>query len=101
MASAACKKPDGVPVELNVATIFWAMMALFPIPVTITRPFDPKIRAMQLKKSESTDFVKFAIAADSSVIVLIATAFNPRVFFKAQFFKNICLIPIDYTYICI
>jgi len=30
----------GVPVELNVATILVAILALLPIPVTITRPLD-------------------------------------------------------------
>ena len=43
MASAACKNIDGVPVEFNVATIFCAIMALFPIPVTTNLPFDSKI----------------------------------------------------------
>ena len=38
MASAACMKMAGVPVEFSVATIFCPMMALFPIPVTIMRP---------------------------------------------------------------
>jgi hypothetical protein len=43
MASAACIKTAGVPVELKVATIFVAMFALFPIPVTTTRPLEFKI----------------------------------------------------------
>jgi hypothetical protein len=42
------------------------------------------MRAIQLKKSESTDFFKFDMAVASSVIVLIATAFNALLFFKAQ-----------------
>ena len=33
----------GVPVEFNVATILLAIMALFPIPVMMTRPLDLKI----------------------------------------------------------
>ena len=40
MASAACIKIDGVPVEFRVATIFEAMMALFPIPEIITLPLE-------------------------------------------------------------
>jgi hypothetical protein len=38
MASAACMKTAGVPVELKVATSFCAIMALFPMPLTITLP---------------------------------------------------------------
>ena len=38
MASAACINTAAVPVEFNVATIFIAITALFPIPVIITLP---------------------------------------------------------------
>jgi len=38
MASAACIKIAGVPVEFRVATILLAIMALFPIPVITTLP---------------------------------------------------------------
>ena len=38
MASAACMKMAGVPVEFSVATIFCPMMALLPMPVTMMRP---------------------------------------------------------------
>jgi hypothetical protein len=60
-------------------------MALFPIPVTITLPFERRIREIQFKKSESTDLIKFVMAVASFVIVLIATAFKALLFFKAQF----------------
>jgi hypothetical protein len=40
MASAACIKMAGVPVEFIVATIFEAMIALLPIPLITTRPSD-------------------------------------------------------------
>ncbi len=53
MASAACMKIAGVPVELNVATIFSAIIALFPMPVTITLPFMLKRVSTQLVKLES------------------------------------------------
>jgi len=33
-------KIDGVPVEFNVATILEPIIALFPIPLTITLPLD-------------------------------------------------------------
>ena len=43
IASAACINIDGVPVELSVATILFPMIALLPIPVMMTLPFDSKI----------------------------------------------------------
>ena len=51
----------GVPVELNVATIFCAILALLPIPVTITLPFDFKISSTALIKSSVTELLKFLI----------------------------------------
>ena len=43
MASAACMKIAGVPVEFKVATILVAMLALLPIPVTTTLPLLSKM----------------------------------------------------------
>ena len=40
MASAACINTEGVPVEFRVATILFAIMALFPMPVIMTRPLE-------------------------------------------------------------
>ena len=37
MASAGCRKRDGVPVEAKVAEIFWPIRPLLPMPVTTTR----------------------------------------------------------------
>ena len=54
MASAACMNKAGVPVELNVDTIFWAMTALLPIPVTTTLPVAEKIISTALTKSSLT-----------------------------------------------
>ena len=51
MASAACIKIAGVPVELSVDTIFEAIFALLPIPVITTRPDDSKIRFTLSAKS--------------------------------------------------
>ena len=45
MASAACIKTEGVPVEFKVATILLAIMALFPMPVIITRPLEFNINS--------------------------------------------------------
>jgi hypothetical protein len=43
---------EGVPVELNVATIFEAIMALLPIPVTTTLPLLFSINLTDSTKSE-------------------------------------------------
>ena len=51
MASAACMNIAGVPVELNVATIFCAIIALFPMPVNITLAFRYKICCTISEKS--------------------------------------------------
>ena len=51
MASAACIKIAGVPVELKVATILVAILALLPIPVTITLPLEFKINLMAFQNS--------------------------------------------------
>ena len=41
MASAACMNKEGVPVELKLAAILEAIIALLPIPVNTTRPLQP------------------------------------------------------------
>ena len=51
MASAACINMEEVPVEFRVATTLFAMMALFPIPVTTTRPWERKMRCAVSEKS--------------------------------------------------
>jgi hypothetical protein len=51
MASAAHHKMAGVPVELRLATILVAILALFPMPVTITRPWDSMIWLTDRAKS--------------------------------------------------
>ena len=38
LASLGCTKKAGVPVEANVAAIFWPTWPLLPMPVTMTRP---------------------------------------------------------------
>ena len=42
MASAGCRNSDGVPVEASVAETFWPIRPLLPIPVTTTRPAQPR-----------------------------------------------------------
>ena len=49
-ASAGCTKSDGVPVEASVAEIFWATKPGFPMPVTTTRPLQPRSHSTALAK---------------------------------------------------
>jgi hypothetical protein len=49
-------KIDGVPVELKVATIFWAIIALLPMPLNTIRPLQLSKSAIALSKSSSTNF---------------------------------------------
>lgn len=72
MASAACIKMEGVPVEFKVATIFVAMFALLPIPVTITLPLDWYIYSTAPANSSFTKWARFAIALLSVSIVCLA-----------------------------
>lgn len=69
MASAACIKMAGVPVELRVATILDAMMALLPMPETITRPSECKMNSTASAKvsSKSEDRFRMAVASVSMV----------------------------------
>ena len=53
IASAACMKIAGVPVELRLATIFAPIAALLPIPVITTRPFDSEILMAAFAKLSS------------------------------------------------
>ena len=74
MASAACIKSAGVPVEFIVATIFCAMMALLPMPVTTNRPRLLKIRLTASAKLLSIIFLRLATVADSCSITSTAMA---------------------------
>ena len=75
IASAACRKTAGCPVELNVATILLAILALLPIPATISRPFVLIIKLITLTKSSLILLSSFAIAANSKAIVSFAIFF--------------------------
>ena len=83
MASAACMKIAGVPVEFIVATILFAIMALFPIPVIITLPFELKMKLTAFSKSELIKFFKFAMALLSMSIVSNALSIIVLEFFKS------------------
>ena len=55
-------KIEGVPVELNVATILEPIIALFPIPLTITLPLEDCIFFTAFSKSVVKNLCKFNIA---------------------------------------
>jgi hypothetical protein len=102
MASAACMKMDGVPVELRLATSFAPMMALFPIPVTMTLPFAFNIRSTHRTKSSLMLPDNADMASASSRIVCTAISLmDISFFFKAKFFKKIFLLTGVLYYICI
>ena len=65
-------KIAGVPVEFNVATIFVAIMALFPIPEIITRPFDSIIQFTTFAKSSVRRLERCAMASRSVSMVFFA-----------------------------
>ena len=82
MASAACIKTEGVPVEFKVATILLAIMALLPIPVIITRPLDWYISWVAFAKSSFNKLDKLAIALLSIFIVSLAVLMIESVILK-------------------
>ena len=53
---------EGVPVEFNVATILLPIIALLPIPLTITLPFEDCIFFTAFSKSCVRNLCKFNIA---------------------------------------
>ncbi|MNY74771.1 hypothetical protein D3C86_2138770 [compost metagenome] len=73
---------EGVPVELKVATIFCAIMALLPIPVTITRPLLSIIKSTTLTKSSFTFLIKPKIALASNCKVLTPASIIDFLLFK-------------------
>lgn len=74
MASPACMKMAGVPVEFKVATIFEAIMALLPIPEIMTLPFEFNMHSTALEKSSSSKEARCPIASLSFSIVLFANS---------------------------
>ena len=69
MASAACMKTALVPVEFIVATIFWAMMALFPMPENTKLPLLSNTKSTIFTKSTSTWLFNPMIALASFSII--------------------------------
>jgi hypothetical protein len=65
---------EGVPVELSVATILLAMMALLPMPVMTTLPLDERMSSTEEIKFSSILFVRLCIAEASVSRVLTAVA---------------------------
>ena len=72
MASAACIKSEGVPVEFKVATILFPIIALFPIPVTTTLPLEFKIAFTESSKSLFSISEIFFNASASRFITYLA-----------------------------
>ncbi|OQA05370.1 MAG: hypothetical protein BWY67_02146 [Bacteroidetes bacterium ADurb.Bin397] len=74
MASAACMKTAGVPVELRVATIFCAIMALLPIPVIITLPSE---KCINFTLSIKSPFINvFSVLTDSASMSMVLKAIS-------------------------
>ena len=97
MASAACMKMAGVPVEFKVATTFEAIMALLPIPVIITLPFEARIQETAAANSSFKREFRLRIASLSVCIVFFAKSRIALVLLKVdyelkvEFYKE-CLI---------
>ena len=89
---------EGVPVELKVATIFWAIMALLPIPVTITLPSERRISLTALSKSSFIDCVHLLMAESSFSMASNATFFMSIALLK--FFPEKLNKEVYYCYIC-
>jgi hypothetical protein len=65
LASAACMKKEGVPVEASVAAILPAMCPDFPIPQTMTRPRQSRQMEQARAKLASSRGTSAAIARPS------------------------------------
>lgn len=74
--------------EFKVATILLAMMALLPIPVIITLPFELYINSTALAKSSVSNSDKFAMALLSESIVLLAMLKMDVVVFKTNYLMS-------------
>ena len=71
-ASPPCTKIAEVPVEFNVAEVFFPINPLLPIPQTTTLPFELKIEFMTSQNSFPIDFSNEVNDATSSLIVFRA-----------------------------
>ena len=78
-ASTGCRYSAGVPIELNVAAILRAMMPLFPMPVTTTRPRHSNISSRARSKAfDIGPAIRSASARSASAS--IRTTFSPAMF---------------------
>lgn len=75
----------GVPVELNVATIFAAIIALLPTPVMITLPLEAMIQDTECTKSSFKSVFRLRIASLSDSIVFFAKSRIALVLLKVCF----------------
>jgi len=86
---------EGVPVLLKVATIFCAMIALLPMPLTINRPFDLLIIFTTCVKESLSKFLSSLTDSLSMVSVRFASLrMSEEVLatkFLIKFFENIML----------
>lgn len=92
MASAACIKIAGVPVEFKVATILVAMMALLPMPEITTLPLEFKILLTVRVKSPSNRCAKLPMAALSVSIVFLAILIMVSELFKVYLKLRIVIL---------
>ena len=78
-------KTEGVPVELKVATSFWAIIPLLPIPVIITLPVDASKRLTTDSKSP----LSFAIKSRTELLSIssVRRALSKIVSFVKSVFK--------------
>ena len=95
-------KRAGVPVLLNVETIFEAMLALLPIPVIMTLPEAEKMVSTASEKLELRRFSRFSIAFFSSAITCIAIFCSSSLDFCITFFLPIkeILLTLDCKITC-
>ena len=66
LASAACMKNDGVPVEASVAAILPAMWPDLPMPVTMTRPLHSR-QIVQARANDASSRGSSAASARPSI----------------------------------
>jgi len=73
MASAGCRKIDGVPVDASVADSFCAMIPAFPIPAVTTRPGSARIASTVRRKSSPIRSSSWRTASASVSMIALAS----------------------------
>ena len=87
VASAGCKKNDGVPVLERVAEIFLAIWPDLPMPINNTLPFVSRISSHASLKDSSITCSKFLIVSYSDFIVRFADAMCSFIFIHLKLFS--------------